>query len=56
MTPGYDTSTPAVHPVQPCEVRTNMTYDAGPHPTRSPASPPPPEPDGNEPIVVTRSE
>ena len=57
MTFTYDTSTPVARPVEPCDVRTNMTYDtAGPHPRPVAASPPPPEPDGDEPIVVTRSD
>jgi hypothetical protein len=48
-----DTPMPAVRPVQPGDRRTNMTYDtAGPHPGPVAASPPPPEPDGDEPIVV----
>jgi hypothetical protein len=57
VTHGYDTSTPVLLPAQPSDRRTNMTYDtAGRHTGPVAASPPPPEPDGDEPIVVTRSD
>jgi hypothetical protein len=53
----YDTSTPILCPAQPSDRRTNMIYDtAGSHPKPVAASPPPPEPDSDEPIVVTRSD
>jgi hypothetical protein len=55
VTPAYDTSQdPRI--VQPSDRRTNMTYDPGPHTAPATANPPPPEPDGDEPIVVTRSD
>jgi hypothetical protein len=56
VTPEYDTSPPLLLPAQPCEVRANMTYDAGPHPAPAATSPTPPEPQGDDPIVVTRSD
>jgi hypothetical protein len=53
VTPGYDTSTPVVLPAQSCEVRANMTYDTGSHPTPA-ATANPTEPEGDEPIVVIK--
>jgi hypothetical protein len=54
----YDASTTTVRSVDAISQPTNMTYDtAGPHPRPVELNPPTPdEPDGDQPVVVTRSD